>query len=263
MFREYPIFGPDALRELGIYVYALEDPRNQEIFYVGKGNDHRWLSHLKAADDASETDPGLKLSRIRDIHALGLAVGVHFLRRQLPSDHIALELEALAIDTLTLGNKLDPTKYGVLTNRVSGHEAIGKRYMSLADAAQTFVAEEIGEVLEPVIMLNLARTWSPDMKPENLWDYTQNAWLVGARREGAKFAFAVSFGIVRGVYQVSGWRERREPDRNWQDDIGKKPRWIIECDHAPISDESMAKYLQKSVKRYINNPQWAFLYVNC
>lgn len=264
MLSMYPTFGPDALREIGIYVYALADPRDQAIFYVGKGNDDRWYSHLKAADGSSEDDPSLKLSRIREIHSAGMEVGVHFLRRQLPSDELALELEALAIDALTLGNKLDSNKYGTLTNKVSGHEAIGRRYMSLAEAAQTFNAEEIGDVTEPVIMLNLARTWTPEMKPEDLWEYTRNAWMVGSRREGAQFAFAVSFGIVRAVYRISGWRERREPDRNWQEDLGKKkPRWIIECGHAPVSDDSMSRYLQKSVKRYINNPQWPFLYLNC
>lgn len=261
--RMYPTFGPDALLELGTYVYALVDPRDHEVFYVGKGVEHRWLSHIKSADGATEDDPGLKLSRIREIHSAGMAVGVHFLRRQIPSDKLALELEALAIDVLVLGNKLDSTKYGALTNKVLGHEAIGKRYMSLAEAAHTFIAEEIGEVIEPVIMLNLARTWTPEMSPEELWEFTRNAWQVGSRREGAKFAFAVSFGVVRAVYQIAGWRERCEPDRNWRDDIGKKPRWIIESEHAPVSDPSMAKYLQKSVKRYINNPQWPFLYINC
>ena len=259
----YPVFSQDALRELGTYVYALSDPRNEEIFYVGKGNDHRWFSHLEAAEDSSDTEPSLKLARIREIHLAGQQVGVHFLRRQIPSDSLAFELEALAIDVLTLGNKLDSEKYGSLTNKVLGHEAVGKRYMSLAEAAQTFSAEEISDVTEPVIMFNLARTWNPEMKPEELWEFTRNAWVIGARRAGAQFAFAVSFGIVRGVYRISGWRERREPDRNWQEDIGKKPRWIVECDHAPASDPEMEKYRQKSMKRYIKNPRWPFLYLNC
>lgn len=262
-FDNYPVFSQDAIRELGTYVYALSDPRDNEIFYVGKGNDHRWFSHLEAAEHSSDAEPSLKLSRIKEIHLAGEQVGVHFLRRQIPSDPLALELEALAIDVLALGNKLDSEKYGSLTNKVLGHEALGKRYMSLAEAAQTFSAEEISEVTEPVIMFNLARTWSPEMKPEELWEFTRNAWKVGNRRSKAQFAFAVSFGIVRGVYRIAGWRERREPDRNWQDDNGKKPRWVIECDHAPNSDPAMDRYRQKDVKRYIRNPQWAFLYLNC
>ena len=52
-------FSRSIAKELKSYVYLYIDPRNDEIFYVGKGNNNRCFSHLK---DESESD---KVVRIR------------------------------------------------------------------------------------------------------------------------------------------------------------------------------------------------------
>ena len=99
------------------------------------------------------------------------------------------------------------------------------------------------------------------MSADDLWEYTRNAWTCGPRREGARFALAVSYGIVRAGFEISGWREWANKDRNF--DPGQKMRYVIESNHAPTSHPEMAKYVQKNVKSLINNPQWSFRYLNC
>ena len=42
-------FAPGVIAELGTYVYALRDPRDKKVFYVGKGNGNRVFDHFGEA----------------------------------------------------------------------------------------------------------------------------------------------------------------------------------------------------------------------
>ncbi|MHB8339589.1 MAG: hypothetical protein ACYDB7_00205 [Mycobacteriales bacterium] len=46
-------FSPLAQEALGWYVYLLSDPRDQQIFYVGKGRGGRAFAHEAEALDRS------------------------------------------------------------------------------------------------------------------------------------------------------------------------------------------------------------------
>ena len=43
-------FTPKEIRHLGKYVYALIDPRDNKVFYVGQGIGNRLFDHLSDAD---------------------------------------------------------------------------------------------------------------------------------------------------------------------------------------------------------------------
>ena len=42
----YSKFDDIAAKKIGFYVYALQDPSTDTIFYVGKGVENRWYSHI-------------------------------------------------------------------------------------------------------------------------------------------------------------------------------------------------------------------------
>ena len=66
------MFTQSVIEKLGFYVYFLQDPRTEEIFYVGKGVGNRVFNHL---DGAIETDVETeKLAIIRSIVDSGNAV---------------------------------------------------------------------------------------------------------------------------------------------------------------------------------------------
>lgn len=114
----------------GFYVYALIDPRNGAIFYIGKGIGGRVLKHEE------RTRRGLiqnrnKASHIQEIFSCGAEV----IKRVLfitEHEEIALAIEERTINTL---------KYSGLTNIIGGASSIPRlrNYAgAVAEKLQTF-----------------------------------------------------------------------------------------------------------------------------
>ncbi|HJJ91169.1 MAG TPA: GIY-YIG nuclease family protein, partial [Methanocorpusculum sp.] len=91
-------FEQKVIEKLGYYVYALIDPRDDKIFYIGKGNGDRVFQHCLAAINGDDATP--KFDTIREIHNSGLKVRHYILRHRL-SEEVALQMESLLIDFLT------------------------------------------------------------------------------------------------------------------------------------------------------------------
>ena len=108
-------FKQSVIEGLKYYVYVLVDPRNNCIFYVGKGSGNRVYQHAQAA--LAEDSPSLKLSTIREIKELGLDVKYYIIRHNL-SEQEAYLVESSIIDLLTYPAF---NKGNILTNIVSGH----------------------------------------------------------------------------------------------------------------------------------------------
>lgn len=115
------------------YVYALIDPRDRSVFYVGKGVGGRVYGHVWSAMGAAEfvkdgiesesaTVKSAKNQRIRDIYQSGRIVETSSLgtgsspRRQLTRAHA---IEQTLIDGLRLTEA--PTDEAVLVTIAGGH----------------------------------------------------------------------------------------------------------------------------------------------
>ena len=108
-------FKPSVIEALQYYVYCLVDPRDNRIFYVGKGKGNRVFQHAK--DSLNENDNTLKLDIIRSILREGKQVNLYILRHNL-TEETALILESTLIDLLTY-EKFNKTY--ILANIVAGH----------------------------------------------------------------------------------------------------------------------------------------------
>jgi hypothetical protein len=98
-------FEPGVSDKLQTYVYALRDPRDRKVFYVGKGRGVRVFDHFSEAEN--EQNYSSKVRRIREIWHEGLDVEWFIVRRQIraldgdkTADESAEEIEAAIIDVL-------------------------------------------------------------------------------------------------------------------------------------------------------------------
>jgi hypothetical protein len=92
-----------ALRIGPYYVYVLIDPRDDQIFYVGKGTGDRPSSHDREAAARLTAEPDKskrKTERIRDITATGLTPLIDIVRHGIETEDEAFQIEAALIDCL-------------------------------------------------------------------------------------------------------------------------------------------------------------------
>ena len=107
-------FGHDSpAKGSGYYVYLLVDPRNDAIFYIGKGKGNRVSHHAKNAKSGIVQNAE-KHKRICDIHNAGLQVKEVIFCNAEDELH-ALRVERDMIDLLS-HTGLTNIMYGMMTN---------------------------------------------------------------------------------------------------------------------------------------------------
>jgi uncharacterized protein len=185
-------FSPDVAERLGYYVYRLEDPRDNGVFYVGKGTDDRCFQHAEAALLDGDTP---KLSRIRDIHAAGQRPRIVIHRHGL-DEVTAFQVEAALIDA-----------YSGLLNEVGGRD-IEYGATTPEELMERYGAEP-AEIVEPSILIKIEREWKSDLSPEQLYERTRRYWVCSPdkRRRKPRYAIAVARGIIREVYEIDEWED--------------------------------------------------------
>ncbi|GAB1411713.1 hypothetical protein MASR1M97_04490 [Candidatus Desulfobacillus denitrificans] len=97
---EFNSIPEDAWRKLGCYVYALRDPCDKRVFYIGKGGgtgagNNRVYDHFIEAEKPARD--GSKLNRIRAIWKSGKKVDWFIVRRNI-DEQTALQIEGSLID---------------------------------------------------------------------------------------------------------------------------------------------------------------------
>ena len=212
----------EVKEKLGIYVYALVDPRSNAVFYIGKGTGDRIIAHAKAVGESSQVFSA-KQQQIQQIKTAGLEVGHYFLRTNIETDAEAFVLEQIAIDSLKLAGV-------ALTNLAAGHGSSTDGAVSLSDKIIELAATPMPSVEAPMIIFKLNKLWKKGMTDSQLADITRGYWRMGAdTREKAKIAVAVVFGVVKGVYRIKpgSWHNGNRTGL----DITR--RWGFETEPAP------------------------------
>lgn len=207
---------------LRYYVYALRDPRDGKVFYVGKGVKARINSHTKEAG-ADPLSVRAKVQRINEIQTSGREPDLLFLRTGIEDERTAYIVEQAVIDAFAADGH-------PLTNLVRGHDSGRHGLATLPVVVARYRADPCPPILHPVIMLKIQRDWRPDMNEEDVFNTTRGHWKVGwETRQRARFALGIADGIVRGAYQIQidSWFLSKQP---W--DEGRN-RWGFEGGPAP------------------------------
>lgn len=199
----------EVAEAIGFYVYALRDPRDRQVFYVGKGRGGRVLSHVREAG-ANAANERAKLKRIHEIEADGRRVEHLFVRTHLSSEE-ALIIEQAVIDAYKAGGL-------PLTNLVRGHDSSTYGLASVETVVAELSALPAPGSTEPTLLFVINKSWSPDMGEDDVYFFTSGHWLIGAEaRTKARYAFGVAHGIIRGAYKIDSWfpSEQEGEERRW------------------------------------------------
>lgn len=216
-------FSNAVCERIGYYVYILKDPRNENVFYVGKGKGNRIFQHVQCAlENETEND---KYNLIREILNSGKEVE-HFILRHGLEEKLAFEIESTVIDLLGIEN---------LTNSVKGHDTWERGLKTVDEVSQHYDAKAV-TFEEPCIIININRLYTRGISAQKLYDSTRASWIVGTKRDRAKYAIASYRGLVREIFEIEGW----QPNGDRWEFIGKL-----------AEDKIREKYLNQSLENYI------------
>lgn len=195
-------FSASTIEHLGHYVYALVDPRDQAIFYVGKASaNNRAFSHLR-----SDGGEGRKQQRIDEIRASGHEPVIEVLRYGLPSARECFEVEAAVIDAIGIEN---------LTNAVRGHGVDrGRQTAREVERLHGSLPVAIEDLSDPYMLFFVNQTYSPTKDEGEIYDAVRQFWYgVSAQTRTPNadggLAYPTALGLVGSVviraYSVAAW----------------------------------------------------------
>lgn len=243
-------FSEKALGALnGYYVYALVDPRNDKVFYIGKGIGNRVFSH-EIESGKSPASEKKKLHKIRDIEENGYSVKRLIVNWGLSEDE-AFIAEATLINLL---NRMPEIQ---LTNEVSGHhihESLTTEEFELMYGAVPLEKEEIKH---SILVIKINKLYRRGMSEAELYDAVRGYWaasLKSIETRKVKYVFGVYNGLIVAVYKPDAWYYASELDKAPQRGILKpedyerlKNRVYFTCnDYTALDDEGKC-YLNKSI----------------
>lgn len=196
-------FSQRAKESLGYYVYALVDPRDNTIFYIGKGKDNRIFQH--AEDALNEDDKSLKLDTIREIINGGKEVSLYILRHNL-GEKTAYAVESALIDLLTY--KKFNTSH-ILTNIAAGHHQWDEGIKGVNEIELIYDCPKIefneGETL---LLVSLNNSFNQNkakgvFSRPDIYEATRKYWKLNKKKvKDIKYVLGVYKGIVRSVLEV-------------------------------------------------------------
>ena len=227
----FPRIPPAVARKLGYYVYVYVDPFDNSVFYIGKGQNNRALAHLNADEKRTIS------KRIRSIQARGRQPRIDILAHKLPNADTALRIEAAAIDLLGTGK---------LTNTIRGWQGDGIGRTSI-DHLVAHYTRRSPKFKEPVMLIRINQLYHFDMSPQELYDATRSAWRLGSQRANIKLAMAVYQGVIREVYQITGWFPAGSTFNSRSSGRRKRRSGRTEFVGVVAEDSSRRRYLGKYV----------------
>jgi len=234
-----PPFDTNMTDALGLYVYALFDPRDNCPFYVGKGGgkhgNDRVLHHFfEAREDLNRTSAKdkrgkerAKIKRIQEIWREGLEVDWKIMRRKLRDEMEALNVEAALMEAFASCGHVLTNIQGGLRNSQQGMIA-GNELRELA--APPITGHDFPPELRnrPIFIFNIGtkvgRMWEQIDRianPKERPDYvkaTQCCWKLGPYWPNQQNAIAIGVvaGISRSAIGIADWTPCGDDPERWQ-----------------------------------------------
>ena len=239
-------FSQKTKEELRYYVYVLIDPRDNKIFYIGKGFGNRVFSHInEAITNPSESE---KLGIIRGIKKENLNVK-HFIIRHGLEENEALIVESVMIDLLTFK---DFTEVAKISNLVSGHHSFNQGIKTVDECEILYNCEELKKekIQHNVLVININKTFDNNRKKKDtnpiynrldIYEATRGWWVLDKKRaENTDFVLAEYKGVIRAIFKPDKWIQDIENRGN--------KRWGFEGSEV-LEKEILDIYINKEVPK--------------
>lgn len=204
-------FTQKTQEELKFYVYALIDPRDNKIFYIGKGNTNRVFSHInEAIINPRETE---KLETIRAIKNTNQKVK-HFIIRHALEENEAILVESVLIDFLTFKDFAEIAK---ITNIASGHYSFNRGIKTVEECEVLYNCEELKEenIMHKILVININKTFdnkrnrkndNPVYNRLNIYEATRGWWVLDNNRaKRIEYVLAEYGGVIRAIFKPEKW----------------------------------------------------------
>lgn len=236
-------FKQSVTEALKCYVYALIDPRDNRIFYIGKGTGNRVYQHAQAA--ITEDSQSVKLSTIREIQNLGLTVRHYIIRHNL-TEHEAYLVESTIIDLLTYPAF---NKENILTNIVSGHHQWDEGIKTDEEINILYDCPKIEPIPgDKLLLVSLNKSYNQSKasglyRRANDYESARKYWAISPdKADKIDYILGIYRGVVRIVIDV----KNNYPCEVAEDGtVFKKPRFAFVGDVVQDSP-----YLNKDVTDY-------------
>lgn len=228
---------------LNYYVYALVNPINHMIFYIGKGKGNRVFQH--AEDALNEDSQSLKLGTIRTIIAQERKVEYYILRHNLTEEEAFL-VESTLIDMLTYSKFNHENQ---LTNIISGHHQWDEGIKSIDELNALYDCSSIKvNGHDKLLLVSLNQSFDQAKakgvyRRLDIYESARKYWLIGKNKpQEIDYVLGVYKGIVRCVIRVESYKWVNQAEDGT---VFKKPRC---CFEGQILYDS--PYLNKDVSGY-------------
>jgi hypothetical protein len=188
--------------KLGKYIYALRDPRDRKVFYIGQGTNDRLFDHFNEAEfDAKTSEPfndmSSKVIRILDIWKNNEDVQWIILSHNLPTNNdVADYVESAIVDSLSESqngeplNKFSPPKSSRLLPE--DLKALGAEFVNPTTA------------YDNIFIFPIQNALTKGVSPYNA---TRTTWAVSSYCQTLNPAYAVGLknSISKGSFKISSW----------------------------------------------------------
>ena len=143
-------------------------------------------------NDTTEND---KTKRIQELKNANLEPIIEILIHGINTDEAVQRIETSIIDLIGIKN---------LTNIQRGYKSKEYGRMTIDQILSYYNSEKV-QINDPVILININKTYKYGISDIELYDATRSAWVVNDNRERAKYALSIYQGIVKEVYEIKGW----------------------------------------------------------
>jgi hypothetical protein len=223
-------FSPYAREQLGYYVYALKNPLNDEVFYIGKGVGNRVFDHAKGALEAIDNEESMRIQIIREILDDGRHVEAFILQHGLVDDSHAFQTESAVYGALKLLQGQRGRGLSNLANLIQPPTFEHFGLMSVEDVAARY-GKQVDESLIPhnSIFVKPTELWHKGMSKDDLWEVTRGWWALSEKRlTSIRYVFSIPNFVIRAVWEVEpeDWREQGPGDRGWDDVLRRRKRGL-------------------------------------